>query len=109
MYPMMCKFEKLCSFNKLGFMFKISLPKVGYVLVFKWKQLRVVIIVDLTHTNVMQQTLMTTTHAMAMAIQEKTRSYTEWTLDNDFIPFAIEMYGCFHSYFDSFFTTIMCH
>jgi hypothetical protein len=35
-------------------------------------------------------------------------------LGDDFIPFAIETYGCFHSRFDSFFiafaqTTIACH
>jgi len=33
----------------------------------------------------------------------RTWSYTEWALGNDFIPFIIEMYGCLHSHFDSFF------
>jgi hypothetical protein len=48
---------------------------------------------------------MTTTHAKMMVVQEKTRSYIEQALDDDFIPLTIEMYGYFHSRFDSFFTT----
>jgi hypothetical protein len=32
----------------------------------------------------------------------KTWSYMEWTLGDDFIPFTIEMYGCFHFHFDFF-------
>jgi hypothetical protein len=47
---------------------------------------------------------MMTTHATTMAIQEKTRSYAEKTLGDDFIPLAIEMYGYFHFHFDSFLT-----
>ncbi len=39
---------------------------------------------------------------MMMAAQEKTWSYAEWALGDDFIPLAIEMYGCLHSHFDSF-------
>jgi hypothetical protein len=45
-----------------------------------------------------------TTHAMMMATQEKTLSYIEQTPSDDFIPLAIEMYGCLHFCFDSFFT-----
>jgi hypothetical protein len=49
-----------------------------------------------------------------MVVQEKTWSYVEQTLNDDFILLAIEMYGCFHSYFDSLLTTcaqtiIVCH
>jgi len=43
------------------------------------------------------------THVITMAAQEKTRSYAEQTLGDDFIFFVIETYGCFHSHFDSFF------
>jgi hypothetical protein len=38
-----------------------------------------------------------------MVAQEKTQSYVKQTLGDDFIPFAIETYGCFHFHFDSFF------
>jgi hypothetical protein len=38
-----------------------------------------------------------------MVAQEKTQSYVEQMLGDDFIPFAIETYGCFHFHFDSFF------
>ncbi len=34
------------------------------------------------------------TYALMMAIQEKTRPYTERVLGDDFNPFAIETYGC---------------
>jgi hypothetical protein len=51
------------------------------------------------------QALTVTTYTMMMVAQEKTKSYIEQALGNDFIPFAIEMYGCFHFHFDSFFTT----
>ncbi len=54
--------------------------------------------------DMVQQTSTTTTHAMMMVAQEKTQSYVEWTLDNNFI-LAIETYECFHSHFDSFLTT----
>jgi hypothetical protein len=46
---------------------------------------------------------MMTTHVTTMATQEKTRSYAEQTLGDDFIPLDIEMYGYLHSHFDSFF------
>jgi hypothetical protein len=42
---------------------------------------------------------------MMMVTQEKTRSYDEKAEGNDFIPLAIEMYGCFYFRFDSFLTT----
>jgi hypothetical protein len=45
------------------------------------------------------------THATTIAIQDKTRSYTKQSLRNDFIPFAIETYGCLHPRFDFFFTS----
>jgi hypothetical protein len=59
---------------------------------------------NLTHIDMVHQTLTMTTHTMMMVAQEKTQSYVEQTLINDFIPFAIEMYGCFHFRFDSFLT-----
>ncbi len=72
-----------------------------------------IIIVNLTHTNMVQQTLTMTTHAVMMATQKKTWSYPKRTLDDDFISFAIETYGCFHSCFHSFFIacaqTIIAH
>jgi len=37
-----------------------------------------------------------------MVVEEQ--SYVERTSSDDFIFFAIEKYGCFHSCFDSFFT-----
>jgi len=66
-----------------------------------------VIIVDLIHTNMVQQALTTTTRAATMVAQKKTRSYVKQAPGNDFIPFAIETYGCFHFCFDLFF--IACH
>jgi hypothetical protein len=62
------------------------------------------IIVDPIRTNMVQRASTTTTHAMMMTIQEKTRSYVKQTLGNNFIPLAIDTYGCFHSCFDSFLT-----
>ncbi len=59
-----------------------------------------IIIVDLTHIYMMQQALMMTSHAMMMVAQEKTQSYAKRTLGDDFIPFAIETYGCLYSHFD---------
>jgi hypothetical protein len=47
---------------------------------------------------------MMTTHAMMMTTQEKTHSYIEQTPSDEFIPLAIETYGCLHFHFDSFFT-----
>jgi hypothetical protein len=64
-----------------------------------------IVIANPIHTDMVQQTLMTTTHATMVVIREKTRSYVEWALDNDFILVDIETYGCFHFRFDSFLTT----
>jgi hypothetical protein len=60
-----------------------------------------------------QQTSMTTTQQQWWLLKKR-QSYVKWTLSDDFIPFAIETYGCFHFCFDSFFiacahTTIMRH
>ncbi len=43
------------------------------------------------------------THVAMMPIREKTRSYNEQALGDDFIPLIIETHECFHSHFDSFF------
>jgi hypothetical protein len=61
-----------------------------------------IFIVDPICINMMQRALVTTTHAMMMAIQEKRRSYTERTQGDDFIPLDIMTYGCLYSRFDSF-------
>jgi hypothetical protein len=73
-----------------------------------------IVIVDLTHTNMVQRALTTTTHATIMVVQEKTWSYVKWTPNDDFIPFAVETYGCCHFCFDSYLiicaqTTIVRH
>jgi hypothetical protein len=44
-------------------------------------------------------------HATIVVTYENTRSYTKHTPKYNFIPLAIETYGCFHSCFNSFFTT----
>jgi hypothetical protein len=72
------------------------------------------VITNLTSTNMVQQTSTTTTHATTMVAQEKTQSYVEQAPNNDFIPLAIEMYGCLHFHFHLFlivcaWTTIMRH
>jgi hypothetical protein len=54
-----------------------------------------IVIVDLTCANMVQRALMTTTHVMIMAIYKKAQSYVERALGDDFIPFAIKMYGFF--------------
>jgi hypothetical protein len=64
-----------------------------------------VIIVNLICINMVQWTLTMTTFTTMMVAQEKTWSCIERTLGNDFIPLAIETYGCLHFCFDSFFTT----
>jgi hypothetical protein len=73
-----------------------------------------IIIVDLTHTNLVQWASTTTTHATIIIAQDKAQSYIEWAPRNDFIPLAIETYGCFHPHFDSFLSScvhanITCH
>ncbi len=52
-----------------------------------------------------QCAMSTTTNAMIVASQKNTRSYVKRTSKDTFIPFAIKTYGCFHSHFNSFFTT----
>ncbi len=49
-----------------------------------------VVIVDSTHTNLVQRVSMTTLHATIVATKYKARSYSKWTPGDDFIPFAIE-------------------
>jgi len=61
-----------------------------------------VIIANSIRTNMLQWTLMMITYVAMMAIQEKTWSYTKWAPCDDFIPLAIETYGCLHSCFDLF-------
>jgi hypothetical protein len=73
-----------------------------------------VVIVDLICINLVQHALTTTMHATIIAFQDKARSYTEQTLGDDFIPFAIKTYDYFHFRFDSFMTfcvhaCIACH
>jgi len=58
-----------------------------------------------THIYMVHQTLMMMTYTMMMVAQEKTQSYIERAPCNVFIPFAIEMYGCFHFCFDLVLTT----
>jgi len=60
-----------------------------------------IVIVDPTHTNMVQQAS-TTSHVVMMATQKKTQSYIEWTLGNDFIPLALMHMGVFILCFDSF-------
>jgi hypothetical protein len=45
---------------------------------------------------------MTKMHEVIVVAQDKTWSYTERALGDDFIPLATETYNCFHSRFDSF-------
>ncbi len=42
---------------------------------------------------------------MIAVAQDKAQSYTKQVSKNDFIPFAIETYGCLHPCFDSFVTS----
>jgi hypothetical protein len=44
-----------------------------------------------------QHALSMTMHATRVVIQEKTQSNMEHALGNDFIPLAIDIYGCLHS------------
>ncbi len=62
-----------------------------------------IVVVGPTPTNMLQRTLTMTSHVSMMVAQEKT--INEQALGNDFIPIAIETYGCLHSHFDSFFIT----
>jgi hypothetical protein len=64
-----------------------------------------VIIVDPTRIDLVQHALMRTTHAVAIVVQNKARSYTKQTPRNNFIPLAIKTYDCLHLHFDSYFTS----
>jgi hypothetical protein len=50
---------------------------------------------SLTQLDTVQWTSTMITHVAMMAVQKKTRSYVERTQGDDFIPFAIEIHGCF--------------
>ncbi len=63
------------------------------------------IIVNLICIDMVQWTTMTTTFGTMIVVQEKTWSYIKRTLGNDFIPLAIETYGCLYFCFDSILTT----
>jgi hypothetical protein len=52
-----------------------------------------------------QHALSMKVHAITIVAQEKTQSYIECTSKDHFIPLGIRTYGCFHSHFDSFFTS----
>jgi hypothetical protein len=66
------------------------------------------VIANPTHIDMVQWTSTMTTHVAMVLAHEKTQSYTDWTLSNDFIAYAIETYGCLHSHFYSFSITYMC-
>jgi hypothetical protein len=51
-----------------------------------------IVIADLTYTNMVQWTSMTIAHVVTMVVQEKTWSYVEQTLGDNFIPFVTETY-----------------
>ncbi len=61
-----------------------------------------IVIANPTHTNLVQHTSTTIVHATIVVTQDKTQSYTERMPRDDFIPLAIETYGCLHPRFDSF-------
>jgi hypothetical protein len=58
-----------------------------------------IVIADSTYLNMVQCATSTTTHAMIIVTQKKTRSYVECTSKDTFIPLAIKTYGCLHSHF----------
>ncbi len=72
------------------------------IIIDNFQTLANVAIANLIRTNLVQSALTTITHVTTVVAQEKTRSYKEQVLGNDFIPFAIETYGCLHFHFDSF-------
>lgn len=63
------------------------------------------VIVNPTCPDMIQCASSTTTCAMTIAIQKKTYSYKERARGNNFILFAIKIYGCLHFCFDPFFTS----
>jgi hypothetical protein len=64
-----------------------------------------VVIVDLTHPNLVQCASTTIVHAATIVAQNRAWSYKEQVLEDDSIPIAIETYGCLHLCFDSFLTS----
>jgi len=81
----------------------IFITKHGY------RTLMNVVINNLNFSNMVQHASSTRTHAATthatIVAQEKTQSYTKRALGDNFIPLVIKTYGCFHSCFNSFFTT----
>jgi hypothetical protein len=59
-----------------------------------------VIITNLILTDLVQHVLIMITHVTIVVAQNKARSYIEWVLGNNFIPFAIETYDCLYLCFD---------
>ncbi len=66
------------------------------------------------HTNLVQHASTMTMHVTIVVVQNKTWFSIEWTLGDDFIPFATKIYSFFHLHFDSFYifyvhVNITCH
>jgi len=61
-----------------------------------------VVVIDLTHIDLVQRASTMIVHASIVAVQDKAQSYIERTLRDDLIPLAIKTYNCFHPHFDSF-------
>jgi hypothetical protein len=64
-----------------------------------------VIIINSTHTNLIQHALTMTEHVTIVVVQKKAQSYTKARAKRWFIPFVIKTYGCLHPHFDSFLTS----
>jgi hypothetical protein len=64
-----------------------------------------IVIANPTHTNLVQHASTTIVYATIVVVQDKTQSYIEQVPRDDFIPLAIETYGCLHPRFDSFLTS----
>jgi hypothetical protein len=62
-----------------------------------------VVIVNSIHIDLVRCVLMIVAHVTTIVAKDKTRSYTNQALGDDFIFLAIEAYGCLHPRFDSFF------
>ncbi len=61
-----------------------------------------IVIADPTCLDLVKHASTMTMHVTIVTIQDKARSYTKWAPRDDFIPLAIETYGCLHPRFDSF-------
>jgi hypothetical protein len=72
----------------------LSSPKIVFE---PWRMLSLWI-----HAKLVQCVSTMIMHAMIVATQDKAWSYTEWVPRENFIPLAIEAYGCLHLHFDSF-------